>query len=193
MGLPGDLFGTEHCYPHDYGESIENMVVAVKPDVFSPEYRRGDNQLVLAVNGNGARANPRGNAVYCYHLNDGRHTRFERFEVLGVVRPECMPDWAKESLLRVQAEMEKVTGEKEYAGNYEIIERIEVGQKVFVLGYNEKAANPYGTWQGYKNSRGDFDWGHYFDTREEAKTDMHERAAKERARLDEKKRSNGAR
>lgn len=189
MGLPGELFTAESCYPHSYDESIEGKVVVIRASVFSPEYRRGDHQLVLAVDGNGARANPSGRAVYCYHLNNGKHTRFERHDVLGVLRPEAMPDWAKESLARVKDEMGKTTGEKDFAGNYEIIERIEVGQKVFVLGHNEKAANPYGTWQGRKDSHGNFDWGHYFDTREEARTDMRGRAANEQTRLDEKKRS----
>jgi hypothetical protein len=188
-GLPSDLFTAEHCYPRSYEESIEGKVVVIKSSVFSPEYRRGENQLVLAVDGNGARANPNGQAVYCYHLNDGNHTRFERHDVLGVIKPEALPDWAKESLARIQGEKDKPAEEKEYAGNYEIIERIPAGQKVFVLGHNAKAPQPYGTWQGYKNSHGNFDWGHYFSDYEAAKTDMHDRAAKERQRLDTPKRS----
>jgi len=193
LNLPADLFTAEHCYPHDYGESIDGKVVAIQADVFSPEYRRGDCQLVLVDGGNGARANPSGHAVYCYHLNNGRHTRFERHEVLGVVRPEAMPDWAKEGLARVQAERGKSVEEKEFAGKYEIIDRIEAGQKVFALGYCEKAAQPYGTWQGYKNSRGNFDWGHYFSDRETATADLHKRAGEEQKRLDAKKRTDEAR
>ena len=192
LNLPADLFTTADCYPRNYEESIEGQVVAIKSAVFSPEYRRGDMQLVYAVNGNGAAANPRGNAVYCYHLNDGSHTRFERYEVMGVVKE--IPAWAQASLARLKAEIDKPAETKEFAGNYEITDRIEVGQKVFALGYCEKAAQPYGTWQGYKNSRGNFDWGHYFDTRERAKTDLHDRAAKEQERIDRpKRREEGAR
>jgi hypothetical protein len=190
-GLPADLFTAGDCYPHDYAESIENKVVAIKSSVLSPEYRRGDVQLVYAVRGNGVAANPRGNAVYCYHLNTGEHTRFERYEVQGVVRE--LPGWAKASLARIQDEMDKPAETKEFAGNYEIIERMEVGQRVFALGHCERAANPYGTWQGRKNSANSFDMGHYFNDRDAAKTDMHDRAAREQARLDAKKRSDGAR
>lgn len=189
LNLPADLFTAEHCFPHDYGESIDGKVIAIRADVFSPEYRRGDYQIVLVDGGNGSKANPSGHAVYCYHLNNGNHTRFERHDVLGVIRPEAVPDWAKDGLARVEAERGKPAEEKEFAGKYEIIDRIEAGQKVFALGYNEKAANPYGTWQGYKNSRGNFDWGHYFDTHEAAKADLHDRAAKEQHRLDNHKRS----
>jgi hypothetical protein len=186
-GLPGQLFTATDCYPHNYTEGIEGKVVAIKAAVFSPEYRRGDCQLVYAVRGNGAPANPRGNAVYCYHLNTGEHTRFERYEVLGVVKE--LPDWAQTCLARVKGEIDKPVEAKEFAGNYEIKERIEVGQKVFALGHCERAVNPYGTWQGHKNSKGDFDWGHYFDSYEEAKTDLHDRAAKEQERLDRPKRN----
>jgi hypothetical protein len=189
--LPGELFAAGDCHPHDYGESIKGEVVVIKPSAFSPEYRRGEYQLVYVAGGNGTFANPRGNAVYCYHLNTGAHTRFERFNVLGIIKE--LPGWAKESLARIQSEMEKPAEEKEFAGSYEIIERIEVGQKLFVMVHCEKAPNPYGTWQGYKNSKGDFDWGHYFNSRETAKTDMHDRAAKEQERLEKPKRDDKGR
>ncbi len=187
LNPPGELFLAEHCYPHSYADSIENKMIAIKASAFSPEYRRDDMQLVFATHGKGTRANARGNAVYCYHLNNGEHTRFERYDVLGAVRPECIPDWAKENLARIQDERTKPSEEKEYASNYEITERIEAGQKAFVLGYCEKAVNPYGTWQGYKNRKSDFDYGHYFDDYESAKADLRERAAAEQQRLDRSK------
>ncbi|MDR0818358.1 MAG: hypothetical protein LBN43_02145 [Oscillospiraceae bacterium] len=178
LGLPGELFTVEHCYPNDYSESIKDKVVVMKPEMINPEYRRGDTQLVFATDGNGARANPRGNAVYGYYLNSGEHTRIERYEILGVLKE--IPDWAQKSLARIQSEMVKPTKEKEYAGNYAILERIEVGQKVFALGFCEKAPEPYGTWQGFKESKGSFDWGHYFSDYEKAHDDLHVRANKER-------------
>ena len=124
-------------------------------------------------------------------LNTGEHTRFERYDVLGVVKE--VPEWAQKRLERILAEIEKPAETKEYAGSYEIIDRIEVGQKVFALGHCEKAVNPYGTWQGYKNRHGDFDLGHYHNTHEEAMADLRDRAAKEQARLDHHKRSDPAR
>ena len=35
-------------------------------------------------------------AVFCKNLYDGKNTRFERMDVLGEIKPERMPDWAKE-------------------------------------------------------------------------------------------------
>ena len=103
INLPDTIFTAEHCYPNDYRQSIDGKVVAIRADVLRPEYRRGDNQLVLVAGGFGANANARGSAVFCYHLNNGKHTRFERHEVLGVVKE--LPDWAKERLAAVKSQM----------------------------------------------------------------------------------------
>jgi hypothetical protein len=111
MNLPSELFTAEHCHPNNYSESIAGKVVAIKAEVFSPEYRRGDNQIVLVSHGFGTIANPHGNAVYCRHLNNGEQVRFERYEILGEVKPECLPDWAKEKL----AELTKSEKEREDA------------------------------------------------------------------------------
>ena len=98
------IFTSEKCYRNDYSQSIDGKIVAIKADVLRPEYRRGDVQLVLVDGGNGAKANPIGRAVYCYHLNDGKHTRFERYDVQGEIRPEYLPAWAKEKAAAIQAE-----------------------------------------------------------------------------------------
>ena len=55
-----------------------------------------DRQLFLVTGGFGASANARGSAVFCKNLYDGKNTRYERMDVLGEVKPERMPDWAKE-------------------------------------------------------------------------------------------------
>ena len=52
--------------------------------------------IFLVTGGFGASANARGSAVFCKNLYDGKNTRYERMDVLGEVKPERMPDWAKE-------------------------------------------------------------------------------------------------
>ncbi len=101
------LITEEQCYPNDYRQSIDGKVVAIKASALRPEYRRGDVQLVLVNGGNGSHANARGSAVFCYHLNDGHHTRFERYDVLGEIKPEHMPDWAKENLSKIKQQMKE--------------------------------------------------------------------------------------
>ena len=193
LNLPTELFTAEHCLPHRYSQSIEGEVVAIKAEVFNPEYRCGNYQLIWVTGGNGAQANARGSAVFCHYLNNGQHTRFERQDVLGIVRPESLPLWAQESLIRLQTEKIEPTQDKEFAGRYEIKEQIEVGQKVFALGYSEGAAQPYGTWQGRKDSKNSFDLGHYFNSYEDAKSDLQDRAAKEEERMGRPRRKEQAR
>lgn len=96
------VFSAEQCYPHDYGQDINGKVVAIKAEVLRPEYRRGDVQLVLVNGGNGARGDARGSAVFCYELNNGQLTRYERQDVLGEVKPEYLPQWAKDKAAALQ-------------------------------------------------------------------------------------------
>ena len=36
-------------------------------------------------------------------LATGEQARWERYDVLGEIKPECMPDWAKEALAKIRA------------------------------------------------------------------------------------------
>jgi hypothetical protein len=99
-----ELFIAGHCVPHDYGQNIDGKIVAIKAGALRPEYRRGKVQIVLVNGGNGSRANPNGRAVYCYHLNNGQRTRFERHDVQGEIKPEYVPQWAREKAAEIQAE-----------------------------------------------------------------------------------------
>lgn len=67
-------------------------------------------QLVLADGGNGATGG-RGNAVFGTCLATGEKSRWERYDVLGEIKPECMPDWAKEALAKIK-EQQKEKKEK---------------------------------------------------------------------------------
>ena len=164
----------DECFPHDRGRDIRGKVVAIKAEALRPEYRRGDVQLVVVTGGNGARANPGGNAVYCYHLNDGKHARFERYDVLGEIK--VPPDWAKERLAAIKEEREaKEAPAPETNAGYTITESVRAGKTLFVLG-EAPNENAYVTWQRYEG-RECYDHGHYFDNREAAVADLHKRAA----------------
>jgi hypothetical protein len=68
--------------------------------------------------------------------------------------------------------------EPEFVQGYLIRDRSPVGGKVFVLGHNPNAPQPYVTWQGYQGIAG-YDWGHYFSTYSDA-SDFFLRADAER-------------
>lgn len=100
--VPLSPFSAEHCIPNNYGRSIENKVVVIQPESLRPEYRTADKQLVLVTGGFGSHANSRGRAVYAINLYSGKESRWNREDILGIVKPENMPDWAKERLRQIQ-------------------------------------------------------------------------------------------
>lgn len=94
-------FTIDDCIPDDRSGSIVGKVVVINSEVNRYEYRHSAYQLVLVEGGNGAMGG-RGQAVFGICLADGEHARWERFDVLGEIKPEKMPDWAKEALAKIQ-------------------------------------------------------------------------------------------
>jgi hypothetical protein len=70
--------------------------------------------------------------------------------------------------------------EPEMIGGYRVTCRTTVGDKVFKLGENPKAAQPYATWQGYTDPERGNDFGHYWRDKHTAKRDLFLRADSER-------------
>jgi hypothetical protein len=98
---PLQPFTPEHCNPNDYSKSIENKVVVIRASCLRPEYRTAANQLVLATGGFGTYGNARGRAVNTVNLYSGKEARWNRGDIQGVLKPEYMPDWAKERLKQI--------------------------------------------------------------------------------------------
>ncbi len=96
-------FTIEDCIPDDHSSNIVGKVVAINAEVNRYEYRHSAYQLVLVDGGHCARGG-RGQAVFGICLADGKHARWERYDVLGEIKPEKMPDWAKEAAARIQTE-----------------------------------------------------------------------------------------
>lgn len=86
------------CQPIREDMQIENQVVVIRPERLRPEYRTVDNQLVLALGGFGTYAYSRGRAVYALNLYTGEEHRWNREDIMGLIKPEHMPGWAKEKL-----------------------------------------------------------------------------------------------
>lgn len=95
LNIPITVMTIEDCTPDNYGNDIHGKVVAIKAEVLRPEYQRADRQIMLVTGGFGASANSRGSAVFAIKLHTGEHTRIERCDVIGEVKPECLPEWAK--------------------------------------------------------------------------------------------------
>jgi len=100
--VPLTPLNADDCFPNSYSECIERKIVAIKTRALAPEYRTANHQLVYVTGGNGAQANARGNACFCINLYSGKHTRWERYDIQGEVKPEKLPEWAKERLSTIQ-------------------------------------------------------------------------------------------
>lgn len=94
-------FTREDCLPCRRDASIIGKVVVLDAAAYRYEYRHSAYQLILAEGGNGA-AGKRGRAVFGTCLADGTRGRWNREDVLGEIRPERMPIWAKEALAAMQ-------------------------------------------------------------------------------------------
>lgn len=96
LGIPISVITAEDCIPDHHSKDINGKVIAIDAKHLRPEFQRADRQLYLVYGGFGASANSRGSAVFCTNLHTGKNTRWERYQILGEVKPECMPEWAKE-------------------------------------------------------------------------------------------------
>lgn len=90
------LFEYGHCY--DELPDYTHKVVAIRPAALKDEYKTPKSQLFYAKFGNGCRAESLGRKVFGQHLDNGEEGCYLRNEILGVVKLELLPDWAKEKL-----------------------------------------------------------------------------------------------
>lgn len=89
------LFDRSHCSEEaDY----EGKLLALKPSTLKDEYKTPDFQLFFATSGFGCDPTKIGTAVYGFFLKDDEHTHFRRSDFIGVVKDECIPEWAQEKL-----------------------------------------------------------------------------------------------
>ena len=63
--------------------------------------------MKICNGGFGASPNSRGNAVFCKDLYSGKESRFERYDVAGIIDPAKMPEWAKLKVSSLEKQQEK--------------------------------------------------------------------------------------
>lgn len=97
-GASSTVITMNDCIPDNRRNDINGKVIAIDRKALKPGYDRAERQLYIVKGGSGAAANARDNAVFCKNIYDGRTFRFERRDILGEVKPECVPDWAKQKL-----------------------------------------------------------------------------------------------
>lgn len=98
------FYGSEHCIGNGM-EAIdyEGKVVVISPKFFSARYNTPEFQLFLAECGFGCSPTASGRKIYGKFLKDGESANITRSDVIGVIKDECMPEWAKEKLQELTA------------------------------------------------------------------------------------------
>lgn len=105
------LFDKNHC---EQDESIDyaGKVLILKASQLKEEYQKPEFQLFCATGGFGCNPSALGRKVFGFFLFDGEETHFSRNQFFGVIRDECLPDWAKEKLLDIQSSESEGTNDQ---------------------------------------------------------------------------------
>ena len=102
------------CTPLNYTDNLKGRVIVIKPEVLRPEHRIAVNQLYIATGGNGVYPKARGSAVFCKNIYDGSTTRYERYDVMGTVEREKLPEWAQSKYDGIMEKLNKAKTDKEH-------------------------------------------------------------------------------
>ena len=93
------LFDASHCSEdNDYAGKL----LILKPSVLKDEFKASDYQLIYAESGFGCSPTASGRKVFGKFLKDGENTSFNRSDFLGVIKDECIPEWAAEKLAELE-------------------------------------------------------------------------------------------
>ena len=112
QGIPNAPITAEGCEVISYEDDLKGKIVVIKPEILRREYRRATCQLQLCTGGFGAAPKSRGSACFCTELYSGKSSRFERSDILGIIAPEKLPEWAKH-YLEIVRQAEKKARDKE--------------------------------------------------------------------------------
>lgn len=105
--VPNGPLGIDDCKPLSGQDDLNQKIVVIRADVLRREYRRATNQVALCVGGFGASPNSRGTACYCVKLYSGETARYERQDILGIMKSERVPRWAQQGLREYQEKQQQ--------------------------------------------------------------------------------------
>lgn len=97
----------DDCIPGSRSGDYDGELVVIRADLLQRDKQTADYQLCRATGGFGCKAGAGGRAVYCRTVYDNREMRYDRTDVLGVIKPERVPDWAKERLQQMEQKKQR--------------------------------------------------------------------------------------
>lgn len=113
-GSDGIPFGSEDCQMASLPESLVGQIAVLNAVALAPEYRVKEEQLIYVLGGFGAEKNSRGGKVFCRDCYTGERYYVRREDLLGVIRADRLPEWARVQVERFKRETwEKETRQKQ--------------------------------------------------------------------------------
>jgi len=108
-----NCFQKEDLIPINSSMNLSGQIVAIDETAISDGYRDIAHQLFYVNSGFGVSAYSRGNACFGWNLYSGEKGRIERYDIIGIVPADKLPDFAKKTMevIRKQ-EKEKSNGER---------------------------------------------------------------------------------
>lgn len=92
------IFSEEDCVETGNACSLQGKVIVLRPEAGN----ESSQQLYYCTGGSGAAANALGRSVFMVNLRNGEFERGFRRDVIGVLKPELLPDEEKLQLSQVR-------------------------------------------------------------------------------------------
>ncbi len=89
------LFDSSHCTDE---KNYEDKILVLKPSILKDKFKSPDFQLFYATSGFGCYPDTIGRKVNGFYFKDDESTHYNRSDFIGVIREDCLPDWAKQKL-----------------------------------------------------------------------------------------------
>lgn len=105
--VPRGRIVAEICEPDNWSMDLRGKVAVIKTEALRPEYRFAEYQLVYVTGGSGARSDSFGTTCFCKNLYSGGHESWKRYDLQGTVKPELLPEWARDKLAELQRSKEQ--------------------------------------------------------------------------------------
>ena len=92
------LYDRTHCVEGSQDQDYYGKICVLKPEFLVEEYRKPEYQLVLITGGSGCDPKKPDRTVKGRFLFDGDSIRIARYDFAGIMKPECLPQWAKQKM-----------------------------------------------------------------------------------------------
>lgn len=97
-----ELFTQEDCLQTGYDISIDGKVIVLHHSALPEGFIQAKHQMYFCTGGNGSNPNPIGRSVFTVSLAEGEKIRWNRSDVLGILKPELLPEYARLQLSQIR-------------------------------------------------------------------------------------------